>query len=64
MSWSLSKNLPIDAILDIEKRLDTLGGKVPLKGLCVYDTRHFSGGDFLRAVKCHRDHARYPIMLG
>ena len=64
MSWSLSKNLPIDAVLDIEKRFDALAGRMPLTGLCVYDVRHFSGGDFLRAVKCHRDHARHPIALG
>jgi hypothetical protein len=35
-----------------------------MRALCVYDARRFSGGDFLQAVKCHRDHWRQPIMLG
>jgi DNA-binding MarR family transcriptional regulator len=64
MSWTLSKNVRIDAILDTERRFDALAGRLPLTGLCIYDARHFSGGDLLRAVKCHRDHARYPIVLG
>jgi DNA-binding MarR family transcriptional regulator len=64
MSWTLSRNLPIDAVLDIETRFDAMAGQLPLKALCVYDARRFSGGDFLQAVKCHRDHSRYPIMLG
>jgi len=64
MSWTLSKNIRMDAILDIESRFDALAGRLPLTGLCVYDTRHFSSDDLLRTVKCHRDHARHPIMLG
>ena len=64
MSWALVKNLRIDVILDIEKRVDSLARKVPLTGLCVYDVRRFSGSDFLHAVKCHRAHARYPIVVG
>jgi DNA-binding MarR family transcriptional regulator len=64
MSWTLSKNVPLDVMLDIEKRFDVLAGKLPLTGLCVYDARRFSSGDFLQAVKCHRDHAHHPIMLG
>lgn len=63
MAWTQSKNLPIDAVLDIEKRLDTLAGRLPLTGLCVYDARHFSSGDFLQAMKCHRGHSRHPIVL-
>ena len=64
MSWTLSQKLPIDSVLDIETRFDALAGQFPLTGLCVYDTRDFSSADFLRAVKCHRDHLRFPIMLG
>lgn len=63
MSWTLSRNVPVDVMLDIEMRLDALAGQLLLTGLCVYDARHFSSGDFLHAVKCHRDHARYPIVL-
>jgi DNA-binding MarR family transcriptional regulator len=64
MSWILSKNLRIDAVLDIETRVDALARQSSLTGLCVYDARHSSSGDFLHAVKCHRDHSRYPIVLG
>jgi len=64
MSWAPSRNVPVDAMLEYEKRLDALARQVSLSVLCVYDTRHFSSGDFLRAVKCHRDHSHRPIMLG
>ncbi|HXM84143.1 MAG TPA: MEDS domain-containing protein [Burkholderiales bacterium] len=64
MSWTLSRNLGVDAMLDIEMQLDVLAKQLSLTGLCVYDARRFSSGDFLRAVKCHRDHSRYPIVLG
>ena len=64
MAWTRSKNVAIDAMLDIESRFDALPAKLQLTALCVYDTRHFSGGDFLQAVRCHRDHARYPILTG
>lgn len=64
MSWILPRNLRIDAVLDIETRFDALAAQLPVKALCVYDARHISSGDFLRAVKCHRDHTRHPIALG
>jgi hypothetical protein len=56
--------LRIDALLDLERRLEALAGRLPVTGLCVYDSRDFSSGDFLHVVKCHRDHSRYPILLG
>ncbi len=64
MSWTFAKNLRMDAVLDVETRFDALSRQYPLTGLCVYDARHFSSGDFLRAVKCHGDHKRYPILVG
>lgn len=64
MSWTLSRNVRVDAVLDIETRLDALAGQAQLTALCVYDARDFSSGNFLSAVKCHHDHLRYPIMLG
>jgi DNA-binding MarR family transcriptional regulator len=63
-TWPLGRNMPVDALLSYEKRLDGLVRQLSLRVLCVYDARHFSSGDFLRAMKCHRDHARHPIMLG
>jgi DNA-binding MarR family transcriptional regulator len=64
MSWVLSRNIQVDAMLDYEKRLDALVRQVSLRVLCIYDTRHFSSGDILHALKCHRDHSRYPLVLG
>lgn len=64
MSWTKFKDVPFDAVLDIEKRFDTLAGRLPVTGLCVYDARDFSSGDVLRAANCHRDNAHHPIMLG
>jgi hypothetical protein len=43
---------------------EALAERLPVTGLCVYDARHSSSGDFLRAAQCHRDHSRYPILLG
>ena len=64
MTWIFSRHLELDALLDIERRFDALAGQLSLKALCVYDSRRFSSDDFLQAAKCHRDHSRYPIMLG
>lgn len=64
MTWILAKKLPIHDWLDIERRLDALARQPSLTMLCVYDARRFSSGDFLRALKCHSDHARHPVMLG
>jgi DNA-binding MarR family transcriptional regulator len=64
MSWALARNVALDTLMDFEKRLDAFARKGSPNMLCVYDTRLFSGGEFLHAVKCHRDHARYPIETG
>lgn len=64
VAWLLARNIPVDAILSYEKRVEDLARQLQFKALCVYDMRHISSGDFLRAVKCHSDHARYPIALG
>jgi len=64
MSWTRFKSLPMDAVLDIERRFDALTRRLPLTGLCVYDARRFSSDDILHVVKCHRDHSRHPVMLG
>jgi hypothetical protein len=61
--WALARKMPVDTLLSYEKRVDGLARQLSLRVLCVYDARHFSSGDLLRAVKCHRDHARHPIML-
>jgi DNA-binding MarR family transcriptional regulator len=64
VTWLLARDIQIEAILNYEKRVDALARQLPFKALCVYDVRHISSGNLLRAVKCHRDHARHPVMLG
>lgn len=64
MSWTLSKKLRMDSVLDIETRWDALSKQLPLTAVCLYDARHFSIGDFLRVLRCHSDHKRFPILMG
>ena len=61
MSWTLAKNVRIDAIVEIERRFDAVTRRLASTCLCVYDARQVSSGDFLRVVKCHRDNQHYPI---
>jgi hypothetical protein len=63
MSWTLAKNVRIDAIVEIERRFDAVTRRLASTCLCVYDARHVSSDDFLRVVKCHRDNQHYPIAL-
>jgi DNA-binding MarR family transcriptional regulator len=63
MSWTLAKNIRIDAIVEFERRFDAVTRRLASTCLCVYDARHVSSGDFLRVVKCHRDNQHYPIAL-
>jgi DNA-binding MarR family transcriptional regulator len=64
MSWSVAKSLRFEALLDTERRFDTLAERWSLKGLCLYDARKFSSDDFLHAAKSHRDNSQHPIVLG
>lgn len=60
--WTLSRKLRMDAVVGLEAQLDALSKQLPLNCVCLYDARHFSSGDFLRAVQCHSDHKRSPIL--
>jgi DNA-binding MarR family transcriptional regulator len=64
MSWATSKNIPVDVMLDSVRRFDVMTRKLPLTALRVFDTRHFSSEDILRAARCYRDHSRYSIVVG
>ncbi len=64
MSWTLARKMPFDVMLDIVKRFDAMASRLSLTALRIYDTRLFSSCDLLRAMKCHRDHSRHPIVLG
>jgi len=64
VSWTLSRNVPVGVLLDIVRRFDVMTRKLPLTALRVFDTRHFSSEDILRAAKCYRDHSRYSIVVG
>lgn len=64
MSWTLSRKVPFSVLLDIVRRFDVMTTKMPVTALRVFDVRHFSGEDILRAAKCYRDHSRYSIVVG
>jgi DNA-binding MarR family transcriptional regulator len=64
MSWTLSRNVPVGAMLDIVRLFDVMTTKMPVAALRVFDVRHFSSEDILRAARCYRDHARYSIVVG
>ena len=64
MSWTVSKNVPVDVMLDNVKRFDAMTRRLSLTALRVFDVRHFSSEDILRAAKCYRDHSRYSIVVG
>jgi DNA-binding MarR family transcriptional regulator len=64
MSWTLSRNLRFDDVLDIETRLDVLVRQRSMSCLCVYDARRFSSGEFLHAAACHRHPPGGPVVLG
>lgn len=64
MSWTVLRKLEFEAVLSIERRLDSVAKRLPVTALCVYDARRFSSNEFLQTMKCHRDHERHPIVAG
>jgi len=63
MYWAHAK-MDFDTLMDFEARVDPLLRRFRVTALCQYDVRRFSGQQLLRALKCHRDTGRYPLMLG
>jgi DNA-binding MarR family transcriptional regulator len=63
VNWALKRGLSVSQILEIERELDALSRHFALQGLCLYDARRFSASAALRALKCHRDTALYPLPL-
>jgi transcriptional repressor of dcmA and dcmR len=64
MTWTSTKRISTDELMDFEMRVDFLAQRFPLAAICQYDLRHFSGRAVLRALKCHGDTFRYPLALG
>lgn len=64
MSWAISKNVPVEVMLDIVRRFDVMTTKMSVTTLRVFDARHFSSEDILHAAKCYRDLSRYSIVVG
>ena len=63
MYWTHGK-MDFDTLMDYEARVDPLLRRFRVKALCQYDVRRFPGQQLLRALKCHPDTGRYPLMLG
>jgi hypothetical protein len=62
-SWARGK-MDFNSLMDFERRVDPLLRREKARALCQYDVRRFSSPQVLRALKCHPDTARYPLMLG
>jgi MEDS: MEthanogen/methylotroph, DcmR Sensory domain len=63
MYWAHGK-MDFDTLMDFEARVDALLRRFHVEALCQYDVRRFSGPQVLRALKCHPDTGRYPLMTG
>ena len=63
MYWSQGK-MDFDTLMDFEARVDPLIERFRVQALCQYDVRRFPSPQLLRALKCHRETRRYPLMLG
>jgi hypothetical protein len=63
MTWSQRK-MDFDTLMEFEARVDPLLRQFRTQAMCQYDVRHFRGPELLRALRCHSDTSRYPLMLG
>jgi DNA-binding MarR family transcriptional regulator len=62
MSWTRGA-MNFDTVMDYEARIDPLLRRFRGQALCQYDVRRFAGRQLLRALQCHPDTSRYPVML-
>jgi hypothetical protein len=62
MSWAQDK-MDFNALIAYEERVDPLIRQFKARALCQYDVRRFSSPQLLKALKCHSDTARYPVVL-
>ena len=61
MAWTLRKGLALDGLLRLEARADVLARQFPVSAMCLYDARHFTSPVIVKALKCHRDTAQFPL---
>lgn len=60
---ALASGLTMGDLLAYERKIET---EIPASGaqvLCQYDARRFDGEALLRALECHADSTRYPLVL-
>jgi hypothetical protein len=62
MTWA-RRYMDFDALMDYEARVDPLLRQFGAQAICQYDVRRFRGSELLRALRCHPDTSRYPLML-
>jgi hypothetical protein len=63
MNWA-RKKMNFDTLMDYERRVEPLLRRFRGQAMCQYDVRRFPGHQLLRAMKCHPDMSRFPVMLG
>jgi hypothetical protein len=63
MDWSRGK-MDFGTLMAFEARVDPLLRRFRAQAMCQYDVRRFSSPQLLRALKCHPDTRRFPLILG
>jgi hypothetical protein len=63
MSWAQGK-MDFDALMEFETRVERLIRRFRAEAICQYDLSRFSGQQALRALKCHPETTRRPLILG
>jgi hypothetical protein len=63
MSWAQEK-MEFDDLMEFETRVERLIRRFRAEAICQYDLSRFSGQQALRALKCHPQTARHPLILG
>jgi len=63
MAWTIRKAMPLNGLLRLEARFDSLSRHFPVSAMCLYDARRFASATILKALKCHRDTAQFPLPM-
>jgi hypothetical protein len=63
MTWTIRNAMPLDALLRLEARVDTLSRQFPVSAICLYDARRFTSAALVKALKRHRDTAQFPLRV-
>jgi DNA-binding MarR family transcriptional regulator len=63
MRWALDSKFSFDALLEYERKLETLSRRYAASVLCAYDVCLYSGKEMLAVLKEHRDTRAFPVAI-